>query len=215
MLVKYVDDGNYFVELDGPAVTLRNVSALSSAATVQVTTPGDIDDGDYFVIYTPTQDFYVWMDKSGDGSADPSPTGFDTDSPILVDISAAADADAVATAIQSAVDGTSGLSASVNSDGDVELDVDDTGACSAPEDYNTGFTFSDQLDGEDSGGLVKEAVPNDDSSVVEVYDATYDSATDTLEALCRVKKTVSLGKDVGSKTTYSVESQTVSDFVLG
>src|SRR6056297_1296301 len=138
MIVKFVDDGSYFVELDGPTVVLKSVDPIAASATIQVNDPSSIDDGDYFLVNTPEQGFYVWMDKSGDTSADPTPEGLD---PILVDISGAGDAAAVAAAIQTAVNDTSGFSATVNSEGDVEIDVDTPGRCDAPSDYNTQFTF--------------------------------------------------------------------------
>jgi len=215
MIVKFVDDGSYFVELDGPTVTLKSVSPISASATIQVTDPSSIDDGDYFFINTPEQSFYVWMDKAGDGTADPNPAGFDTDSAILVDISGAGDASAVATAIQSVINGTEGLSAAINSEGNIEVDIDESGKCNAPSDYNTGFIFIDPLDGGASGGIIKQAVPNNDTSIVKVYDALYESSTDILVVLCKVKNITSLGKDVGSKVVYEVESQSVTDFVLG
>jgi len=214
MRVKFVDDGSYFVELDGPSVVLKSSNPISASATVQVTAPAEIDDGDYFFINTPTRNYYIWMDKSGDGTANPNPSGFDTDSAVLVNISSSSVASDVATAIQSAINGTDGLSATVNSDGDIEIDVDDSGTCDAPYDYNTGFNFIEQLDGEDSGGIIKSAIPNNDNSIVDIYDVAYDASIDEMKVLCKVKDTISLGKNVGTKTIYKVEVQTVNGFIF-
>lgn len=219
--VKFVDDGAFYVECDGPGVALYTVNKIASSATVECIAKADLDEGDYLIIPTPTTTYYAWMDITGDGTTDdPAPDGYDTDAGIQVDISGVTTAAQVATILAAAIDGVTGLSAA-SDDIYVDIDVDTTGACDSISDYSCGFTLTAVLGGKDENELVKSGVPNSDTSIVDILDATYSSTTDTLVVLAKTKATTAVNNPstglVGSgyNYTYSYEAITHSNFVLG
>jgi hypothetical protein len=220
--VKFVDDGAFYVECDGPGVALYTVNKIASSATVECIVAADLDAGDYLIIPTPTTTYYAWMDITGDGTTDdPAPDGYDTDAGIQVDVSGATTAAQVATALATAIDGVTGLSAAVSDSIYVDIDVDATGACDPISDFSCGFTLTAVLGGKDENELVKSGVPNSDTSIVNIVDVTYSSTTDTLVVLAKTKTTTPVNNPstglVGSgyNYIYSYEAITHSDFVLG
>jgi len=218
-IVKFVDSNNYFVASEGPLVNLYTVAASASSATIETIVKEDIDAGDYLIIPTPTTTYYAWMDTSGSATTDdPDPTGFDTDAGIRVAISGATTAASVATILAAAIDGVTGLTAAVNSYGDVEVDVDAAGECDPISDFSCGFTLTQVLGGADANGLIKAATPNSDARVVEVKDIEYVSSTDILTVLVKIKTktlTDSSNPESGYTTVYSHITLTDTDFVLG
>ena len=89
------------------------LGALAEIFTVLVTkTAAQITTGWYFLFTDGTTEFYVWMDKNGDGSTDdPGPIG--TKTGVACNISGSTTADDVATVIKTALDALSIVSASV------------------------------------------------------------------------------------------------------
>jgi ABC-type transport system substrate-binding protein len=89
--------------------------ALNDAEISLITTadPATIDDGDHITYTALTasgpQDYYIWFDKTGDGSADPAPGGR---LPIYVNISAATTQLNVSNALGAAIGATADISAS-------------------------------------------------------------------------------------------------------
>jgi ABC-type transport system substrate-binding protein len=89
--------------------------ALNDAEISLITTtdPATIDDGDHITYTALTasgpQDYYIWFDKTGDGSADPAPGGR---LPIYVNISAAITQLNVSNALGAAIGATADISAS-------------------------------------------------------------------------------------------------------
>lgn len=210
MIVKFVYDGSYFVELDGASIMLKSSNPISASATIQVNHFNDVSNGDYFFISTPQKEYYVWFDSVGDNSADPNLSGFAS---VVVDISAVSTIGEFATVVQTAIDGIQGVTAMVNIDNDIEIDIDEPGPCEPPKDYNTSLGFIDQLKGDNSGGLIKAYTA--DRNIAKIYDAEYDAESDMLIILCKVMKTILLGKDVGSRTEFKTEARTINNFVWG
>ena len=222
MEIKFVDSGAFYVECDGNGVALYTVSALASSATVECAAAAAIDAGDYLIIPTPTTTYYAWMDKNGDGTTqDPAPDGYDTDAGIQVDISGATTAAQVAIALAAAIDGVTGLTGAVSAVTGVDIDVDATGSCDAISDFSTGFTLSSVLGGKAAFDLVKSGTPNNDLTIVDVYDATYSASTDSLVVLAKVKATTAVNSPTtglvgsGYSYVYSYKTITHSNFVLG
>lgn len=190
-VVKFVDDGNYFISSEGPTVRLFTVNAMVSSGTITVKAKADFDSGDYLVLPTPEITYYVWFDGNGDGTTDdPEPTGFETDSGVVVDISSLTTAEEIAFALATAVGALENVSATANSDGDVDILVGTAGACAPISDPTCGFTLSNILGGIDAGGIVKTGTPSMANRIEEIRDLDYVSSTDTLTSLAKVKTKV-------------------------
>lgn len=215
-IVKFVNSGSHFVEVEGSVVNLYTVSSTASSATVETVAVASLDEGDYIIIPTPTTTYYVWMDISGSPTTDDPEVADCTG--IRVNISSQTTAAEVATVLAAAVTAVSGLTAVVNSGGDVEIDVDTAGECDAISDFSCGFTLTDVWSGYAANTLVKSGTPNSDPRVVEVKDVTYSSTTDSLVALSKVKTTTEITEDhpeTGYTIVYSYETITDSDWALG
>lgn len=209
-IIKFVDNGNYFMELEGPNVSLYSITTLSASATITVTPLINIDDGDYFIIVTPITSYYAWLDKIGDSSGNPMPANL---TEIHIDISTDVTTEDIADSINTTLNAITGLTTSINSSGEIELDIDDSGECVAPYDYNTGFIFSNQLNGENKNGLIKTSIPNNDVHVVKIYDAEYNSTLDVLTVLCKIRHKISLGK-IGYEISYTTESKVINNWLF-
>jgi hypothetical protein len=99
-----------------------------------------ITTGDYFFYNNGSVDYYVWMDKNGDGTTDdPGPLGSKTGVP--VDISGATTAIDVANALMTAIDALTGSNAEAEDDVVYITNVSNDND-SSMSDSNTGFTFS-------------------------------------------------------------------------
>jgi len=215
-IVKFVDSNNYFVASEGPLVNLYTVAASASSATITCTATADIDNGDYLIVPTPALTYALYMDTDGDEASDPDVTGMTS---VQVDISSATTAANVATALAAALEGVTGiLTAVVNTDGDVEVDVDAAGECNEISDFSCGFTLTQVLGGADANGLIKAATPNSDARIVEVRDIEYVSATDILTVLAKIKTktlTDTSNPESAYTTVYSYITLVDTDFVLG
>jgi len=112
---------------------------------IETDDPLNVDDGDY-INYTSrtsvndgeTVDYYIWFDKTGDGSADPAPVG---KTAIYVNISAATTQENLSVALGAAIGELTEISASSTADNVtitnfVDGDVPDI------VDFNTGFAVS-------------------------------------------------------------------------
>ena len=214
-IVKFVDSNSYFISSEGPVVSLYTVAASASAAVVTTIAKASLTAGDYIIIPTPTTTYYAWMDITGHATTDdPEANG----TGIRVAISAATTAANVATILASAVTGVSGLTAAVNTDGDVEIDVDTAGECEPISDFSCGFTLSSVIGGADANGLLKSGTPNSDTSIVELRDIAYAASTDTLTTLAKVKSRVAIdgtNPETGYTTTFSYEAIADTNWVLG
>ena len=126
------------------------LGALAEIFTVLVTkTQAEITTGWYFLFTDGTTEFYVWMDKNGDGSTDdPGPIG--TKTGVACNISGATTAAEVATAIKTAIDALSIVSASVVSE-TVTVTNDHLGNYTDAVDNNTTFTITVTQQGVTSG----------------------------------------------------------------
>ncbi|MHA1374144.1 MAG: ABC transporter substrate-binding protein [Promethearchaeota archaeon] len=110
----------------------------------------DIDDGDY-ISYTSrsgvdageTNDYYIWFDLTGDGSADPAPSG---KTAIYVNISATATQEDVSDALGAAIGAVTEISASNTAD-NVTITNSVDGDVTDIADFNSGLTVSTTADG--------------------------------------------------------------------
>jgi hypothetical protein len=190
-VVKFVDDGDYFITAEGNSIRLYTVNAMASSGTITVTAKSEFDAGDYLIVPTPDSTYYVWFDKTGDGTTDdPAPSGFDTDAGVVVDVSDVSTAVDVATALANALDALEDVAAAVDSDGDVNIVVETAGSCNAISDPTCGFTLSNILGGIDAGGVVKTGTTSKGNRVEEIRDLDYVSSTDTLTTLAKVETKV-------------------------
>ena len=215
-IVKFVASDAYFVSSEGPVVNLFTVAASASSATVTCTAKADIDNGDYIIIPTPLLTYAFYMDTVGDAASDPNVTGMTS---VQVNISAAATAASVATSFAAALEGVADLlTGEVNTDGDVEIDVDTAGECDPISDFSCGFTLTEVIGGADANGLLKSGTPNADKRIVEVKDIAYNASTDVLTILAKIKTKVltdATNPESSYTTTYSYVTITDSDWVLG
>jgi len=191
-VVKFVDDGDYFITAEGNGIRLYTVNAMASSGTITVTAKSEFDTGDYLIVPTPDSTYYVWFDKTGDGTTDdPAPSGFDTDAGVVVDVSGGVSTAAdVATALANALDELEDVDASVDIEGDVNIKAGIAGSCNAISDPTCGFTLSNILGGIDAGGVVKTGTTSLGNRVEEIRDLDYVSDTDTLTTLAKVKTKV-------------------------
>ena len=215
-IVKFVASDAYFVSSEGPVVNLHTVAASASSATVTCTAKADIDNGDYIIIPTPLLTYAFYMDTVGDTTGDPDVTGMTS---VRVAITGATTAASVATILAAALEGVTGLlTGDVNTDGDVEIDVVTAGECDPISDFSCGFTLTQVIGGSNANGLLKSGTPNADNRIVEVKDIAYNASTDVLTILAKIKTKVvtdSSNPESAYTTTYSYETITDSDFVLG
>ncbi len=215
-IVKFVDEKNWFVSLDGANVSLYTVTGLAASAVITPKPAEDLGDGDYFFLSDPDDTFVIWFDKVGDSSGEPEVSGIDTDNYVRVDISGDTTATEVGASLQSALDTLPTFTSTVNSDGDIEVDADDVGECKAPTDYNTGLTFSYILKGYNPNQLVKAAAPDPTmTDVVEVLDAEFTSATDTLYVVVKAKRKYDIDIRKGYRKEFRLEARTYNNWIFG
>lgn len=153
--IRILDDGVSPAIADNSTdFTLRTVNYEETApftpcAEISLCDPADLVDGDYFTL---GDDAFVWYDKIGDGSGEPTVSG--RSNAIRVDVSGAASADDVAdlTAAAIVADGT--FQSSVTEDITTRIQILDNGT--APEiakEADSGFTLHTVKYNGDDGDL--------------------------------------------------------------
>jgi flagellin-like hook-associated protein FlgL len=130
-------------------VKYEETAPFTACAEISFCDPSDVKDGDYFTL---GDDSFVWYDKVGDGSGEPTVSG--RSNIIRVDISGAASADDVAdlTAVAIVADGT--FEASVTEDATNRIQIlDNDSAPEIAEEINTGLTLHTVKYNGDDGDL--------------------------------------------------------------
>jgi len=187
-VVKFVDDGDFFMTSEGPNVRLFTVNPIPATGSITVKSKSEFDSGDYLILPTPEIKYYVWFDKNGDGvTDDPSPVGFETDAAVVVDVSSITTAEQIASALATALDDLENINAVVNTENDVQFILTTAGECDPISDPTCGFALTNVLGGINAGGVVKTGFPSMSNRIEEVRDLDYDSSTDTLIVLAKVK----------------------------
>ena len=131
------------------------LGALPEISTVQCIAAASITTGWYFTYSSGHVDYYVWMDKNGDGSTDdPGPIG--TRTGVACNISGATTADDVALIVKNALDALAITTATVVTD-TITINNNANGAVEDTADVDTTFTFATTQQGVSSG---KRSVTN-------------------------------------------------------
>ena|SRR6056297_1406925 len=200
MHVKFVDNNNFYISINGPTISIYTSFGLSAFSIID-TTNVELVHGSYFFISSPNRNYCVWFDMIGD---DPPDIDINTEV-IRVDMSSG-------TVSENLISTFNTISEfNITNDYDLlELQCTIIGNCKAPHDYNTGFNFLYQLDGYDPNELVK--TDQFEGSIVEILDADYSSSTDRLELLVKRFKKTELGVDVGYLKEFDFVYKSVNNW---
>jgi len=200
MHVKFVDNNNFYISINGPTISIYTSFGLSAFSIIN-TTNVELVHGSYFFISSPNRNYCVWFDMIGD---DPPDIDINTEV-IRVDMSSG-------TVSENLISTFNTISEfNITNDYDLlELQCTIIGNCKAPHDYNTGFNFLYQLDGYDPNELVK--TDQFEGSIVEILDADYSSSTDRLELLVKRFKKTELGVDVGYLKEFDFVYKSVNNW---
>ena len=153
--IRILDDGvSPAIADNSTGFTLRTVNyeetaPFTACAEISFCDPADLVDGDYFTL---GDDAFVWYDKIGNGSGEPTVSG--RSSAIRVDVSGAASADDVADLTSEAIIADGTFQSSVTNDIPTRIQILDNGT--APEiakEVNTGFTLHTAKYNGDDGDL--------------------------------------------------------------
>jgi hypothetical protein len=146
--------------------TIAQVTTITCVADV-----ADSLDGLYFLLSTPTVDYYVWIDVDDDGTSDPAlegKTGIE-----VVGIVTGDTATAVAAAITTVIDAVTGLTAT-SVLGVITVTNDAVGSVAAARDPNivgkaTGFTFEVTTSGGKEVVLLASKITSDITEIPDAY----------------------------------------------
>jgi hypothetical protein len=102
---------------------------------------------DYWLFESDKDEYYVWFDVSN-GNTDPAPAGSEGGGKIglEIDVTAADSAATVASAVQTAINARTEITATVLS-AVVSVSMDNNAAVKGPEDVNAGVTFANEVQG--------------------------------------------------------------------
>ena len=218
MATKFVDSKNFFVETTGASVTLYSTAGIPGSANIETVAKASITDASYFFVETKDKRYCVWFDKTGSTTA-PVVSGIDTDNYVKVNVSADTTAGDVATRLAAALDAVSGVSSEVNSDGLVEIVIDDVGTYLAPTNGNSEMVFSGKIKGYSPNEFVKFSNLNNlgKKDIIEVLDVDYNSTTDVLSVVGKVfnKTVVDANIREADRKDFWVESRTFSNWIFG
>ena len=218
MIGKFVDSKNFFVEVSGPSVYLYTTAGIPGSGNVEPVAKANIVVSSYFLIPTNNGDYCVWFDKTGSNTA-PVVSGIDTDKYVRVNVSADTTSGDVGTRMVTAIDAITGVSAEANSDGIVEIAVDDAGTYLPISDGNSGLDFTSLIKGYAANELVKFGNLNQlgKKDLLDIFDIDYNSTTDTLVVVGRVKNTTVITKTIRetNRVDFWVESRSFSNWIFG
>jgi len=219
--IKFVDNKNFFVSLDGPTISLYTTFGLTSSATI--TPHNNLKQYTYFRISTLTKDYHFWIDKIGDS------TPPDIENPIRIDTSTIDSSydhpeddycspappippEDLINAINDTINSIDELDSTIENDS-IVVTCNEVGDYDEPKDVNTGFLFTYQLKGYDKCSLLKSGAFGKD--IIEVLDVDFTGSTDTLELLVKRKQRIDFGREIGFRKDYNFQYLKIENWVFG
>ena len=196
-------DGEIYTQDD--EITLPTAVAGVTQVT-DIQTVADVSsslNSTYFYYDTPDTAYYVWFNVDSAGT-DP---GINNRTGIEVAISENDSADTVASALQTALNDISGITATVSTD-TVTATNDSTGEAEAAVDYTTGFTISVTTTGVDeviAGQYVASLTSQNTGASTLVYaddSVSLVSPLDNVDSTAVVQEVTQAGEDIETVTSF-------------
>lgn len=188
----------------------------TQAEITDVTCEADVAgslSGKYWLLNSPSTEYYVWYDVNGKGSQDPAISG---KTGIVVGIAPDATASAVASATQAAIDAKADFGATVNA-AVVTITNAAAGAVADASDGDTGWTNAWSVTQQGSGGAAydHDFTPADDAVDLGSFTLEVGKAIKQMRyAGCRVNSlTLSAAKGSILKVTFNVLGKSEDDTV--